>query len=182
MGKAAMITVGCLAIGLCVAPVVGQVAPQSPPVSGFGWGAGRAFNQATTESVQGQILDVQSVPSAGSSQFTGLHLTVQTASGPLVVHAGPEWYLRNQNVMFAPGDEVTVTGSRVTWSGQPALIATSIQRGDVVIQLRNAYGVPGWSGYGPGGRGRGRGLGPSGTWGRGWGRGLGAGAGRWWGW
>jgi hypothetical protein len=162
MGRTPATVVGCLAIGLCAASLTAQVATGPPPLSGFGWGTGRVFNPATTERVQGQILDVQSVPSAGNSQLTGLHLTVQTASGPLVVHAGPEWYLRNQNIVFAPGEEVTITGSRVIWSGQPALIAASIQRGDVVIQLRNAYGVPGWSGYRARGRGWGRGFGPGG--------------------
>ena len=176
MRRAPMIAAACLAIGLAAAPVAAQVASAPPPGSGFGFGAGQAFDPATVETIQGQIVDVQSAPSPGNARFTGLHLTMQTASGPVTVYAGPEWYLQSQNVVFAPGDEVTVTGSRTAWGGQPALIAASIQRGDMMLQLRGPYGVPGWSGYGVGGGAWGRGL----RGGRGLGRGLGRGGGRYW--
>jgi hypothetical protein len=183
MRRAPMIAAACLAIGLAAAPAAAQVETAPPPGSGFGFGAGQAFDPATVETVQGRIVDVQSAPSPGNARYTGLHLTMETASGPVTVYAGPEWYLQGQTVIFAPGDEVTVTGSRTAWGAQPALIAASIQRGGMMIQLRNPYGVPGWSGYGVGGggwgawgrglrggRGMGRGLGRGGGWGRGAGR------------
>jgi len=160
MGRTPTIVGACLVIGLIAAPLAAQVTPAPPPPSGFGFGAGQAFNPATMDTIQGQIVDVQSVPSPGKGRYAGLHFTMQTANGPLTVYAGPEWYLQSQNVMFAPHDNVTVTGSRTTWAGQPALIAASIQRGDMTLQLRNPYGVPGWSGYGVGGGGRGTRLGP----------------------
>ena len=186
MGRTPMIVAACLAMGLAAAPLAAQVTPAPPPGSGFGFGAGQAFDPAMVETIPGQIVDVQSVPSPGNGMYTGLHLTMQTASGPLTVYAGPEWYLQSQNVMFAPGEQVTVTGSRSSWAGQPGLIASSIQRGDMMLQLRNPYGVPGWSGYGVGGGGRGavRGQGARRGWGRGLGRGggYGRGGGRRWRW
>jgi hypothetical protein len=180
MGKARVAVLTFLAISLCAAPLAAQAGPQSP-TSGFGWGAGRLFNSSSTEVVHGQVLDVQSVPSAGGGLYAGLHVMLQTPGGPLTVYAGPESYLRGQGFSLSPGDEIAVTGSRTNWAGQPAMIATSIQRGDAVVQLRSPTGVPGWSGAGRGGGGR-RGFAGQG---RGWGRAAGYGRGlgpcrRWW--
>jgi hypothetical protein len=49
---------------------------------------------------------------------------------------------------FAPGDKVEVTGSRVTYEGQPTIIAGEVKKGAQVLKLRDAAGVPVWAGQG----------------------------------
>jgi len=49
---------------------------------------------------------------------------------------------------FAPGDKVEVTGSRITYEGQPTIIAGEVKKGEQVLKLRDAAGVPAWAGQG----------------------------------
>ncbi len=64
------------------------------------------------------------------------------------VHLGPSWYLETQAVTFAPGDKVEVTGSRVTYQGQPTIIAAEVKKDGQVLKLRDAAGIPVWAGQG----------------------------------
>jgi hypothetical protein len=151
---------------LLVVALAGAQPAESPSRPGFGWGAGRAFDPASLETIQGEIIEVTNVPSASGRRARGVHLSVSTGEGPVSVHVAPEWYLRRLSVAFAVGDPVTVTGSRVSWPGGPGLVATEVRRGESVLRLRSSDGAPAWGAWGGGGRGcgRGRGLGP------GWGR------------
>jgi hypothetical protein len=49
---------------------------------------------------------------------------------------------------------VEVTGSRITYEGQPAIIAGEVKKGGQVLKLRDAAGVPAWAGAGMGPRSR----------------------------
>ena len=53
-----------------------------------------------------------------------------------------------QTVKFAKGDAITVKGSKVTFEGEPALIAVSVTKGATTLVFRDASGVPAWSGQG----------------------------------
>jgi hypothetical protein len=50
-------------------------------------------------------------------------------------------------VKIEPGDRVEITGSRVTVEGKPTIIAAEVRKGDEVLQLRDAAGVPVWAGW-----------------------------------
>lgn len=157
---------------LLVSAVAGAQPAESPPLPGYGWGAGRDFDPATLETIEGEILEVTSAPSPGWRRAQGLHLTVETSNGPVSVHMGPQWYLQRRGVTFAAGERVTITGSRVSSGSGAGLVATEVRRGKSVLRLRASDGAPAWGGWG---RGRGWG-GRSGGWGRG--RGAGPGLGR----
>jgi hypothetical protein len=45
------------------------------------------------------------------------------------------------------GDSVEVKGSRVTFAGNPAIIAAELKKGDAVLKLRDDNGVPAWAGW-----------------------------------
>jgi hypothetical protein len=144
--------------------------PAEPtPLPGYGWGAGRGFDPAALGRVEGQILEVTSAPSPGWRRARGVHLTVETSGGPVAVHVGPQWYLQGKGVTFAAGEQVTISGSWVSLSRGPALVATEVRRGESVLRLRASDGTPAWGGWGRGGGWGGRGGG--------WGRGRGAGPG-----
>ncbi|MEJ2365960.1 MAG: DNA-binding protein, partial [Deltaproteobacteria bacterium] len=55
--------------------------------------------------------------------------------------------IENQEVKIAPGDEIEVKGSRVTFDGKPAIIAAEVKKGNEVLVLRDASGFPLWSGW-----------------------------------
>jgi hypothetical protein len=158
---------------LLAGTLAGAQPAESPPLPGYGWGAGRGFDPAALETVEGEILEVTSAPSPGWRRARGVHLSLQTSDGPVSVHIGPQWYLQRKGVALAAGEHVAITGSRVSLRGGPALVATEVRRGESVLRLRTADGAPAWGGWS---RGRGRG-GRGGGWGRGRGEGPGWGRG-----
>jgi hypothetical protein len=117
---------------------------------GGGWGPhgsyGRMYDPATVETIRGRVVALdQMTPRNGMGP--GVHLTLATGAETISVHLGPIWYLEHQDVPIAPNDEIEVKGSRITFEGKPALIAAEIHRGDDILLLRDANGVPRWAGW-----------------------------------
>lgn len=82
----------------------------------------------------------------------GTHLTVKTAEGENQVMLGPSNFISGKGFTFAKGDEVAVTGSKVTMAGSEYLIAREVVKGGATLTLRDKEGRPKWSG-GKAGRG-----------------------------
>jgi hypothetical protein len=128
-------------------------AAQGGPGPGAGYGPGRCgggpgrverrYDPATVTSIRGEIVEVQRVE---HRRGAGVHLVVASGGENLPVHLGPERYLEQQGVKLAKGDEVEVTGSRVDVSGQQAIVAQQVRRGDRVLALRDEAGLPLWRG------------------------------------
>ena len=112
----------------------------------MGGGYQGMYNPATVETVTGTIESIdRTVPMKGMSR--GVHLTLKTEKGPLSVHLGPEWYVERLDGKLAKGDAVEVKGSRVTFAGNPAIIAAEVKKGDAVLKLRDDNGIPAWAGW-----------------------------------
>ena len=116
-----------------------------------GWGAGSAYQRMydprTVETISGKVESVEKFkPMKG--MHSGIHLMVKTVKETISVHLGPEWYIARQDMKFAKGDAVQVTGSRLTFDGKPAIIAREVKKvknGGTLV-LRNEAGVPEWAG------------------------------------
>ena len=78
----------------------------------------------------------------------GTHLTVKTAQGNLEVMTGPTKFLSSKGFTFAKGDEVEITGSKVTMHGTEPFIAREVVKGGKTTTLRDKTGKPEWSGRG----------------------------------
>ncbi|MEJ2695174.1 MAG: hypothetical protein P8013_00850 [Candidatus Sulfobium sp.] len=116
--------------------------------SGKGWAAGskynRLYNPATLETDSGEVVSVQKIaPVRGMAG--GLHFTMKSDKGTISVHLGPTWFLAKEGITIKAGDHVTVSGSRITFEGKPALIAAEIRKGEKTWKLRDDNGVPLWS-------------------------------------
>jgi hypothetical protein len=94
--------------------------------------------------ISGTVQNVQQV--TGRHGWAGTHLMVKTESETFDVHLGPADYLARKNFSFAKGDPVEVTGSRMKWNGADVLIAREISKNGKTLVLRNAQGIPQWSG------------------------------------
>jgi hypothetical protein len=103
--------------------------------------AQRKYNPKTVETVQGRVLSMEKMQQRGS----GVHLMLQTDKETVAVHLGPSWYIDKQTPNIETNDTITVTGSRVTVGGKPAIIATEVKKGDEVLKLRDDNGIPVWS-------------------------------------
>jgi hypothetical protein len=108
---------------------------------------GGNYDPATETTFTGTIDSVKNVPGPGRGAG-GLHLVVTTKSGPVEVELGPASFTESKNVAFAKGDALTVTGSKVKMGDQEVVIAREIKKGDQVLTLRDAKGIPAWAGSG----------------------------------
>ena len=93
--------------------------------------------------VLGEVLSIEKV-ACGQGRHHGVNLLLKTAKGKLAVHLGPTWFVDSQRTKFALHDVVQVAGSRVTFDGKPALIATTVKKGNERLRLRTPDGTPLW--------------------------------------
>lgn len=117
---------------------------------GGGWGAGTPYNRMydpkTVETITGEVVSISKITPMKGMGY-GVHLMVKTDKETISVHLGPGWYVENQDTEIKPKDRIEVTGSRVTFEEEPAIIASELKKGDKVLKLRNEKGVPLWSGW-----------------------------------
>jgi len=117
---------------------------------GGGWGPGtpytRMYNPQTVELLSGEVVSVENMtPMRGMG--AGVHMMMKTDKETISVHLGPSWYIENQDITIAPADKIEAKGSRITFEGKPAIIASEVKKGADVLMLRDASGVPLWSGW-----------------------------------
>ena len=108
---------------------------------------GRAYDPKTVETVKGEVIAAEKIPSPGGKGY-GVHLTLKTEKETLLVEVGPGWYVEKQPVNIEVKDILEIRGSRVTSQGKPAIIAAEIKKGDQTLKLRDENGIPAWSGGG----------------------------------
>lgn len=118
---------------------VGMAAAQSTYPS-----KGRIYDPATETTISGKVAEVTQHAGRGHGG-TGTHVMLENSAGKVEVHLGPTSYLAAQNASYAKGDEITVTGSKVKLGGSDVIIAREVKRGDQVLTLRDAQGIPKWS-------------------------------------
>lgn len=106
----------------------------------------RPFDPGTVTTLTGEVTEIVYVEKNANLNRVGVHLMVKTATETIPVHLGPVWYIENQE-QFERGDQVSVTGSRVTFNDAPALVATKVIRGEMALQLRDQNGYPAWRGW-----------------------------------
>ncbi len=117
---------------------------------GGGWGQGtpyaRMYDPQSVETLSGEVVSVDQVtPMKGMAN--GVHVMMETDTETISVHLGPSWYIENQDMAIEPTDKIEVMGSRITFEGKPAIIAAEVKKGDDVLVLRDASGIPVWSGW-----------------------------------
>jgi hypothetical protein len=114
---------------------------------GRGQGGGRHYNTTTEVTLSGTVDEVRNIPGPAGGPG-GLHLMLRTDAGVDEVHLGPATFVRSKGFEFAKGDAITVTGSKTKVGGQDVVIAREIKKGDKLLTLRDAKGVPLWAGRG----------------------------------
>ena len=137
-------------IVLLVVFVVLGIATLTAQKGSRGWGQnsdyGRMYNPNTVETLIGTVIGVERIEQ-NNKMSQGLYLSVKTKTETISVHLGPTWYLDNQVIQFQKGDEVRITGSRITFQNAPAIIVKEAEKNEHVLKLRNDNGYPVWSGW-----------------------------------
>jgi hypothetical protein len=102
--------------------------------------AQRNYDPKTVETMQGKVTSVEKIQQRGG----GVHLMLQADKETVAVHLGPSWYIDKQMPKIEANDTITVTGSRMTIDGKPAIIAAQVEKGNEVLKLRDDNGIPVW--------------------------------------
>ena len=105
--------------------------------------AQRNYDPKTVETIQGKVVSVEKA-TRGQGRSYGVHFTLQTDKETIAVHLGPGWYIDKQTPKIETNDTITVTGSRVTVGGKPAIIAAQVKKGNETLKLRDENGIPVW--------------------------------------
>jgi hypothetical protein len=113
--------------------------------------AQRNYDPKTVETIEGKVLSIEKTTPAKKRGY-GVHLTLQTEKETSAVHLGPAWYIDTQTPHIEANDTITVTGSRVTIDGKPAIIAAQVKKGNEILKLRDDNGIPAWRRAGRGNR------------------------------
>ena len=107
----------------------------------------RLYNPDTVMTISGTVTDVDYF-SPGEAMAQGVHLLLRQPTGELTeVHLGPRWYMDNQDVIIREGDVIQVTGSRITFEGEPVIVASEVRMDGQVLRLRDPQGYPLWAGW-----------------------------------
>ena len=134
------------ALFFVVIVVTGYVAPCQ------GQSSADVYNPSTEITVKGTIEQVKTafLPGGGASaqareESSGpTYLNLKTDSGTLAVFVGPSWFLESKGFKFAKGDQIEVTGSKL--QDKDVIVAREVKKGDQILVVRNAQGIPAWSG------------------------------------
>ena len=105
--------------------------------------AQRNYDPKTVETIEGKVLSIERTTPTKNRGY-GVHLTLQTDKETIAVHLGPAKYIDKQTPKIEANDTITVTGSRVTIDGKPAIIAAQVKKGNEILKLRDENGVPAW--------------------------------------
>jgi hypothetical protein len=102
--------------------------------------------QGQSSGSMGNMGQMGSMGQMGRMGHVGLHLILKTKKQSYTVLVGPSQFVKDKGFSFAKGDKIEVTGSKVKYGDSEALIAREIKKGNKVLTLRNAQGLPEWSG------------------------------------
>lgn len=103
----------------------------------------RDYDTKTVQTIGGNVLSVEKITPPKRRGYLVL-LMLQTGNETIPVHVGPAWYVDHQTPRIEANDMITVTGSRVMVDGRSAIVAAAINKGNEVLRLRDANGMPFW--------------------------------------
>jgi hypothetical protein len=127
------------AIGAVIALVLGVVARGQQIQLSAGHRAGAAYDVARESVISGKI--VQYSP-ASTTPPLGAHISLQTGSGTIEVHAGNAKVIQASNISLQAGDSVSITGETVPFGNSTVFVARIIQKGTQSVTVRSKNGVP----------------------------------------
>jgi hypothetical protein len=107
--------------------------------------AAPVYDRATEITRHCKVDSVDDVDRGGCSGCDGgIHLRATCEGEACDIHLGPAGFVQGKKFPLAKGDEIDVTGSRVTYDGGTSLIAREVRKGESVLELRDEQGKPLW--------------------------------------
>ncbi|HKS74209.1 MAG TPA: hypothetical protein VJQ82_13490 [Terriglobales bacterium] len=101
------------------------------------------YNPATEVTLKGTVEEVhdRQCPVSGGM---GAHIILKTGDKTIEVHLATTKFMKSYELVFAKGDQVEVTGSKVTVEGVETIFAREVKRGNDTFAFRDKDGNPVW--------------------------------------
>lgn len=106
---------------------------------------GDGFDPAKVQSIGATVTAIKTIPAQGRNGYVGpgLTLVVQSAGETLDVPLGPKFFLNQQPVKLAVGDQITLRGMRPN-EKRPLFLVSEIQKEKAVAVYRDREGNLYW--------------------------------------
>jgi nitrogenase subunit NifH len=102
------------------------------------------YDKATETKIKGVIDELKTV----EGKDEGTHFYLKSGETKILVHVGPEKFLKEIEASYAKGDTVEVIGSKVKSSdGEDEILAKEITKDNNTVTLRDGKGEPAWHGW-----------------------------------
>ena len=101
------------------------------------------YDEANQQTVRGWVVETRDFQCPVSGAM-GSHITVKSEMGNIEVHLAPASFMKQYDIAFTKGQNVTVVGSKITYEGKPALIAKFVAVGLETFNFRDPKGRPLW--------------------------------------
>ncbi len=131
----ALLIIAALAVATAVAQRSGMGSG-----GGMGQGPGFKYDPSAETKLTGTIEEVKTV----EMMCSGTHLIVKTDKGNTEVALGPSQFVKDQALQLNKGDQVEVTGVKMTTRRGETFVARQITAAGKTVDLRDAKGVPAW--------------------------------------
>lgn len=103
------------------------------------------YDTATEAVIKGTVAEVKDRECPVSGGRLGSHIVLKLGDGTTIeVHLAPKKFVSDYDLTFKPGDELEVTGSKVTFEGVQTIFAREVKRGSDVFVFRDKDGKPVW--------------------------------------
>ena|ERR1700730_7395228 len=101
--------------------------------------AGAAYDVVRESVISGKIVQYSA---SSTTPPLGAHISLQTSSGTIDVHAGNAKVIQASNISLQAGDSVSITGETAQFGTSNVFVARLIQKGSQSVAVRSKNGVP----------------------------------------
>ena len=105
--------------------------------------AGPKYDVATETKFKGTIEDLKLPEKANNKEIA--HFTIKSGADAFDLYLCPKFFMDDMGVIFAKGDEIAFTGSKVKQGEADMILAREVVKGTDTLVLRDAKGVPVWN-------------------------------------
>jgi DNA/RNA endonuclease YhcR with UshA esterase domain len=104
---------------------------------------GPKYDVAKEVTIKGSVEEIKEVPNPKGQ--IGIYLMVKSGADVVEVRLCPNSFLKEFEVVFKKGDQLTITGSKVKVEDKEVVLAREIENGNNKLVLRDKQGVPVWT-------------------------------------
>ena len=105
--------------------------------------AGPKYDVATETKFKGTIQDLKLPEKSNNKEIA--HFTIKSGTDTCDLYLCPKFFMDDMGVIFAKGDEIAFTGSKVKQGEAEMILAREVVKGEDTLVLRDAKGNPVWN-------------------------------------